>query len=287
MILFQTILILLYIAQHLKPCTAVNITYDAKWESLDKRPLPGWYDEAKVGIFIHWGVFSVPAYNWQAKKQKNIVDFMAKNYKPDFTYQDFGPQFTAELWDPAKWVELFKAAGAKYVVMTTKHHEGFTMWPSKHSWGWNAVDIGPKRDLVGDLAAAVRKEGLKFGTYYSFLEFFNPLFLSDQATGYKAQDFIKYKMQPEIRELITNYKPDVVWADGSWVADDTYFESTDFLAWLYNDSPVKDTVVVNDRWGSNTPGKHGGFYNMADRTNPKILMEHKFENAMSMDRGAW
>ena len=74
---------------------------------------------------------------------------MNKNYRPNFTYQDFGPQFTAEFYNPDEWAELFEASGARYIVLTSKHHEGYTMWPSKYSWNWNAMDVGPKRDLLG------------------------------------------------------------------------------------------------------------------------------------------
>ena len=131
--------------------------YQPTWESLDARPLPQWFDQSKIGIFIHWGVFSVPSYDsewfwWNWKKgnpDKKLVDFMKNNYKPDFTYADFAEDFTAELFDPTYWTEVFKASGAKYVVLTSKHHEGFTLWPSKYSFSWNAMDVGPKRDLVG------------------------------------------------------------------------------------------------------------------------------------------
>ena len=131
--------------------------YKPTWESLDTRPLPQWFDQSKIGIFIHWGVFSVPSYgsewfwwNWKnPTPNKNYVDFMAKNFRPDFTYADFAAQFTAEFFDPVYWTEVFKASGAKYVVLTSKHHEGFTLWPSKYSFSWNAMDVGPKRDLVG------------------------------------------------------------------------------------------------------------------------------------------
>ena len=74
---------------------------------------------------------------------------MEKNYKPNMTYQDFGPMFTAEFYNPDKWADLFNASGAQYIVLTSKHHEGFTLWPSKYSWNWNAMDVGPKRDLIG------------------------------------------------------------------------------------------------------------------------------------------
>lgn len=97
------------------------VKYQPDWQSLDARPLPPWYDEAKIGIFIHWGVFSVPSFgsewfwrNWKISKPGSPYrKFMEKNYKPGFTYADFGPQFTAELFDPDQWADLFKKAGAK------------------------------------------------------------------------------------------------------------------------------------------------------------------------------
>ena len=80
---------------------------------------------------------------------RDYVNFMEQNYRPGFTYQDFGPKFTAEFYNPDQWADIISAAGANYVVMTTKHHDGFTNWPSSVSWNWNSVDVGPKRDLVG------------------------------------------------------------------------------------------------------------------------------------------
>ena len=75
---------------------------------------------------------------------------MNENYRPGFTYQNFAAQFTAEFYDPDEWAEIFKSSGARYIVLTSKHHEGFTLWPSKYSWSWNAMDVGPKRDLLGN-----------------------------------------------------------------------------------------------------------------------------------------
>ena len=76
-------------------------------------------------------------------------NFMAKNYRPGFTYADFASQFTTEFFDPEEWADIFMSSGAKYIVLTSKHHEGFTNWPSKQSFSWNSMDVGPKRDLVG------------------------------------------------------------------------------------------------------------------------------------------
>jgi alpha-L-fucosidase len=267
--------------------------YDPTWDSLDSRPLPSWYDEAKFGIFIHWGVFSVPSFksewfwNYWKGGSTSIVDFMKKNYPPGFTYADFAAQFTAEFYDPAQWADLFKAAGAKYIVLTSKHHEGFTNWNSSVSFNWNSMDVGPKRDLVGDLAAAIRsRTDIHFGLYHSLFEWFNPMYLDDQKGGYKTRNFVERKTMPELYELVNQYKPDVVWSDGDAGSTD-YWNSTGFLAWLYNDSPVKDTVVTNDRWGTGTGCKHGGYYTCSDRYDPGVLQKHKWENCMTIDRSSW
>ncbi|CAN7950231.1 unnamed protein product, partial [Ixodes hexagonus] len=173
--------------------------YTPDWKSLDTRPLPPWYDEAKVGIFLHWGVFSVPSFEsewfwWCWHKQDPVcVRFMSQNYRPDFTYPEFAPQFTAQFFDPDRWVDLFYKSGARYVVLTSKHHEGYTLWPSSVSWNWNAGDVGPKRDLVGDLVAAIRKrgQGVSFGLYHSMFEWFNPLYVADKAVNWTTREFVE------------------------------------------------------------------------------------------------
>ncbi|XP_035039346.2 tissue alpha-L-fucosidase [Hippoglossus stenolepis] len=270
--------------------------YEPNWASLDARPLPGWYDEAKIGIFVHWGVFSVPGYGqfsewlwywWRHDKRADIVEFMKTNYPPDFKYADFARKFHAEFFDPDAWADIFKASGARYVVFTSKHHEGFTNWPSETSWNWNSMDVGPHRDLVGELSAAVRKRSLHMGLYHSLYEWYNPLYLSDKASGFKTQNFVAMKTLPELRLLVETYRPDLIWSDGDWEAPDTYWNSTQFLAWLYNDSPVKDEVVTNDRWGIGCYCKHGGYYNCADRYSPSKLPDHKWEKCQSIDTRSW
>ncbi|KAM4795358.1 tissue alpha-L-fucosidase [Rhinophrynus dorsalis] len=274
--------------------TPASLRYTPDWESLDARPLPAWFDEAKFGIFLHWGVFSVPSFgsewfwwNWQHERSDAYVKFMAKNYRPGFTYADFAPQFTAEFFDPEAWANLFEAAGAKYVVLTTKHHEGFTNWGSPVSWNWNSETVGPRRDLVGDLGAALRKRNIRYGLYHSLLEWFHPLYVLDRDNGFKTQYFVFTKTMPELYDLVHRYEPDLIWSDGDWESPDTYWNSTDFLAWLYNDSPVKDKIVVNDRWGSNCSCYHGGYYNCADKFTPSTLPKHKWEKCTSIDYYSW
>ncbi|XP_066982311.1 alpha-L-fucosidase-like [Macrobrachium rosenbergii] len=269
--------------------------YTPDWDSLDSRPLPQWYDDAKIGIFVHWGVFSVPSfdtewfwYNWE-EGYPPVVDFMEKNYRPNFTYPDFAPQFTAEFFDAHQWAGLFKASGAKYVVLTSKHHEGFCNWPSKNSWPWTSMEFGPKRNLVGELADAIRGIGpnLHFGLYHSLYEWFNPLYLDDKANSFETNDFVTRKTMPELFDLVSTYKPEIVWSDGDWEAPDWYWNSTVFLSWLFNESPVKDTVVVNDRWGIGCIGEHGSYYTVQDRFNPGVLQDHKWENCFTLDEQSW
>jgi len=251
-------------------------TYQPNWESLDKRPVPGWFEDSKFGIFIHWGVYSVPSWgpvgdsigvydkyaewywnkllNTGSKVNKYFVEFHNKTYGPDFRYQDFAPMFRAELFDPDQWARLFKESGARYIVLTSKHHEGFTLWPSTQSWNWNSVDIGPHRDLCGDLTASVKKQGIHMGFYYSLYEWFNPLYRND------LNKYVDNHMIPQLKDLVLRYSPDIVWTDGEWDKTSKEWKSEEFLSWLYNESPVKENVVVNDRWGSETRSRHGGIF---------------------------
>ena len=277
------------------------VHYEPNWKSLDARPLPKWYDQAKIGIFIHFGLFSVPSYvsEWfwdfwrdpsspYVWQHAQLLRFMRDNFKPNFTYADFGNNFQAEFFNATHWAEVIKKSGARYTVLTTKHHEGFTLWPSSYSFQWNSMALGPKRDIVGEFSAAIRKIGnIHLGLYYSLFEWFHPLYLRDMEHNYTTHEYVRLKARPELEELINTYLPDLLWSDGDAVYNDTYWNSTDILAWLYNDSPVKDVIVTNDRWGTNCHNKHGGFFDGPDRNNPDSLPKHKWESAISVDQFAW
>ena len=247
-------------------------TYEANWESLDKRPTPQWWVDAKFGIFIHWGVYSVPAWSvpgqyseWYWTRVRNKADkdpywrYHKSTYGEDFAYAYFARQFKAELYDPNQWADVFRRSGARYVVLTSKHHDGYCLWPSKEanrSWSrpWNAVDVGPRRDLLGDLTEAVRKQGLHMGIYYSLYEWYNPLWVTDRAL------YVEKHMFPQFKDVVTRYKPEVIFSDGEWGMPSKDWRSEELLAWLFNESPVKDNVVIDDRWGKDCRHKHGGYY---------------------------
>lgn len=256
----------------------VSVQYEPTWESLDARPMPKWWTDAKFGIFIHWGVYSVPS--WSVKGQysewywRKVTDSKKKNgkwwkfhketYGEDFEYRDFAGLFKAELYDPEHWADVFYRSGAKYVVPTSKHHDGFCLWPSAEankSWGrpWNSVAVGPKRDLLGELTEVVRKKGLRMGIYYSLYEWYNPLWLTDK------KRYVKEHMIPQFKDVVTRYKPAVIFADGEWDLPESEWQSRELLAWLFNESACREYVVINDRWGKEssakrTRHKHGGYY---------------------------
>lgn len=244
-------------------------SYQPNWQSLDQRPTPQWFTDAKFGIFIHWGVYAVPGWSskgnyaeWYQYGLQTNDTARQRFHKAKFgnrTYYDLANDFKAELFNPDEWAKVFEQSGAKYIVLTSKHHDGFTLWPSKEAdktWGfkWNAVDVGPKRDLLGDLFIAVRKTSVHAGMYYSLYEWFNPLWKADK-NKYAAEH-----VWPQMKDLINTYQPDVFWTDGDWEAPAETWKSQEFLAWLYNESPVKEKVVVNDRWGEGVRFKHAGIY---------------------------
>lgn len=273
-------------------------TYEAKWSSLDQRPIPQWWSDAKFGIFVHWGLYAVPAYApvdevdgvyekyaehylmRLIEKNKHFIDYHKRNFGENATYNDFAPLFKAEFFEPDKWADLFKRSGAGYVVLTSKHHDGYCLWPSAQSTGWNSVDIGPKRDLIKDLSVAVRKAGMRFGLYYSLLEWTNPLYTSGNMEKWTTEHMI-----PQMKDLVNSYKPEVIFADGEWDYTSDKLKSEQFLAWLYNDSPVKHSVVVDDRWGKETRSKHGGYYTTEYNLIGEEVSNNKMEHPWEESRG--
>jgi alpha-L-fucosidase len=251
---------------------AAGTKYEANWESLDKRPCPEWFLDAKFGIFIHWGLYSVPGWGrkgeyaewyWDkissTKPKNRWLEYHKRVWGDNFDYANFAPLFRCENFDPDLWADIFVRSGAKYIVPTSKHHEGFALWPSAEAsktWGrpWNAVETGPKRDLLGELGEACRKNGLKYGFYYSLYEWYNPLWKSDR------QKFVTDHMFPQFKDVVTRYKPAIIFSDGEWDMQSKEWKSEELLAWLFNESPCKDEVVINDRWGKDCRHKHGGYW---------------------------
>lgn len=233
--------------------------YAPNWASIEKNyQIPEWLLDAKFGIFIHWGLYSVPAHGseWYAKHMyatQSVIQWHAENFGPQdkFGYKDLIPLFKAEKFDPAQWAELFRKAGAKYVVPVAEHHDGFAMYDSKLT-EWCAGKMGPKRDLIGDLAKAVRKEGLKFGVSNHRMENWGFMY---PAQGLKTDLFDpKYAAfygppQPgrtpesagfleewlaRCQELVDKYQPDLFWFDNGINGRNLDSIKLRFAAYYYN-----------------------------------------------------
>ncbi|MEU1404887.1 alpha-L-fucosidase [Streptomyces sp. NPDC005728] len=242
--------------------------------SLSAHQAPYWFQGAKFGIFIHWGVYSVPAWSPVGKQYAEwywnhmqdpanaVHAYHRDTYGEDFAYDDFIPRFTAERFDPRAWVELFRDAGAQYHVLTSKHHEGFALWDTKVSER-NAVKMGPKRDLVKDLFEASRRYApeLHRGLYFSMPEWFNPddpwmghaprnpyTLQPVSYTGYAAgKDYVRDYQAPQMLELIHGYDPEIIWCDIGGANDSLHVLAEYFNHAKNRARPVD--VTVNNRSG--------------------------------------
>ena len=262
----KILLFFLISALYFSNVKAQNEEHDDLVEKITKRPYPEWFKDAKLGIFIHWGLYSVPAYGgkesyaeWYLRGLQTgdslRTNFLKRVYGPDFTYKDLTNHFKAELFNPDEWTELFQKAGAKYVVLVTKHHDGYALWPSKYSRNWNSVDNGPKRDIVGELTSSVKKSGLKMGLYYSLPEWNNPLHRWYTDPHRNIGTYVDSYMIPQFKELVSTYKPSLLFADGEWFNSAKEWHSAELIDWFYN--LVGDEAIVNNRWGG---GLKIGFY---------------------------
>ena len=216
----KKILVALMISQFFFSPILAEQKFEPNWESLDSRPTPAWFEDAKFGIFVHWGLYSVPAWGptedvgvyekyaewyWYSlmtpsRESHGQFNRVHKDFFGDGTpYQQFVEGFRCEMFEPKDWADIFRNSGARYVVLTSKHHEGFTLWPSEHSWNWNAGDVGPTRDLAGELTDAVRDSGLRMGFYYSLYEWFNPLYHDD------VDAYVENHMLPQMYDLENRY----------------------------------------------------------------------------------
>lgn len=289
--------------------------YLPDWESIDKRKMPEWFNDAKFGIFIHWGVYSVPSWRklrderfgsyaeWYyasvySDYKNNDDDFHKRIYGEDFEYRKFAKSFNAELFDPDLWADMFYKAGAKYVVLTSKHHEGYCMWSTsnKHKANWRVTDVGPKRDLLGDLSTAVRNKGMKMGVYYSIIDWeTNKSHRPDSGYFVPERDRKKYGIEeskyvdeiliPQLKELVTNYKPSVIYTDGGeWDLTEKESKVKEFLSWLYNNASNNEEVVINDRFCVGMPGSHGDYYSTEYRDIEGFEDAHPWEESRGIGK---
>ncbi|MDL2243176.1 alpha-L-fucosidase, partial [Bacteroidales bacterium OttesenSCG-928-K03] len=231
---------------------------EPNWESIKSRPYPQWFSDAKLGIFIHWGLYSVPAYcgkeqygEWYLKGMMEQtpfrMEFHNRVFGENFEYRDFDKLFKAELFDADEWADIFKRSGAKYVLLVSKHHDGYCLWDSEYAPNWNSVVGGPKRNIVDELTNSVRRNNMKMGYYYSLPEWNNPLHVWTKDPHDSIGNYVEKHMIPQFKELVSRYKPSVIFADGEWFNTAEQWHAAELISWYYN--TVGEEAIVNDRWG--------------------------------------
>ena len=261
-----------------EPSCASQGPYRPDWESLDRHPLPEWFDDAKFAMFIHYGPYS--------SEQCGAHEFM----KPEC--------LTGEKYDPRQWVRIAADAGMRYIIFTTKHGGGYAMYDSDHT-RWCSVHSGPRRDFFGELVEACREEGMRIFAYYCKGDIFLPtdartyhFLIKDREKfgriveqyGMRSitEHWVEY-FHNQIKEICTKYRPDGFWFDGTML-DYNWTRMPELVAWIYNNYPE---MVLNDRVGCFSQRKVHGDYWTYERgwIKPVHVLPHKWQRDTSMGGG--
>lgn len=261
--------------------TPAPALFEPTWESLKQYQAPAWYEDAKFGIFIHWGVYSVPAFGneWYPRRmyqqfrtsprgevsdrEEPAFKFHIGKFGPQskFGYKDFIPMFKAEKFSPDQWAELFQKAGARYVVPVAEHHDGFAMYASTQT-RWNAANMGPKRDVMGELGEAVRKRGMRLGAsshyafnwrYYTCKDDFDTcdpnnydLYHQPHPVDQQASPEFLDHWYARAKEIIDKYQPRVFWFDFCFNYPEFDEHRRRLTAYYYNQAQAwGEGVVLN------------------------------------------
>jgi alpha-L-fucosidase len=240
-------------------------TKSASGETKQQRDIRmAWWRQARFGMFIHWGIYAVPAGTYKNKHIDGPAEWIMHRGKiPIHEYEPFAKEFNPVKFDAEKWVRLAKKAGMKYIVITSKHHDGFCMWDSKVT-DYDIVDATPfERDILKELAQACRKQGIRLCFYHSIMDWHHtdaqaphyPTYNTDKKKNPNFGRYVESYMKPQIRELITNYGPlGVLWFDGEWIGEWTEPQGRD----LYNFvRALQPDIIVNNRVGKGREGMKG------------------------------
>ncbi len=259
-----------------------------------------WWREARFGMFIHWGAYAVPAGTYRGERTAGLGEWIMSGAKiPVTEYEQFVRAFNPVKYDADQWVRIAKDAGMKYIIITSKHHDGFALFNSKVST-YDIVNASPyRRDAIKALAEAAHRQGLKFGVYYSIMDWHHPDAQAPNTPEYNSRawsnpNFARYVesyMKPQLRELLTQYPAiDVLWFDGEWVADWNNEGGAELYNWL---RALKPSLIINNRVGKDRQGMSGmsntnrvglGDFGTPEQTVPAIgLPGVDWESCMTMN----
>jgi len=241
-----------------KPCVA------REEKMLEKDARMKWWREARFGMFIHWGLYAIPAGEWKGQKIPGIGEWIMERAKvPVSEYEQLAKQFNPVKFDADQWVQIAKNAGMKYIVITSKHHDGFCLWDSKVS-EYDVMDATPfKRDILRELRRACNKHGVRLCFYHSIMDWHHPdaqamFYPNYNDTKQSNPTFARYVenyMKPQLKELIENYGPlGVLWFDGEWIKDWTEPRGKDLYKYVRSLQP---NIIINNRVGKGRKGMEG------------------------------
>jgi alpha-L-fucosidase len=258
----------------------------------DKRM--GWWRDDTFGMFIHWGAYSVLAGEYKGQEVKDIGEWIMERFKiPIPEYEQYVKQFNPQQFNAKEWVRVAKGAGVKYIVITSKHHDGFCLWDSKVS-EYDIMDFAPyKKDILKELSVACKEAGIKFCLYYSIMDWHHP---DANAKQFQPRptlnpDWGSYRenyLKPQLAELIKNYDPAVLWFDGEWVAEWTEPQGKQLYAFLRG---LKPDLIINNRVGKGRKGMNGmnayedaaGDFGTPEQEIIEGTSEYDWESCMTMN----
>ena len=220
-----------------------------------------WWRDAGFGLFIHWGAYAVPAGIHNGTETKEIGEWIMHSLNiPVAEYEEYVKQFNPVKFDAKKWVSTAKNAGVKYIVITSKHHDGFCLWDSKVS-NYDIMDASPfKRDILKELTEACKSAGIRMCFYHSIMDWHQPDAESKKSYTHQNTenpDWNKYRetyLKPQIKELMTNYDPGVMWFDGEWIPEWTEDQGKDLYNFIKEINPK---IIINNRVGKGRKGMQG------------------------------
>lgn len=266
-----------------------------------------WFNSANFGIFLHWGIYSVDSLAFDIDSQRQIgngsewylgrllknyrenkadkaakehhltlkSDTDMKSYKSIYeSYCSFRDDFDGKNFDADKWCCVFEKLGAKYIVITAKHHDGFCLFETKTTDN-NIMNTPLKKDVIKELKESCKKYNLKFGIYYSLMEFVHPFGLKNSYTTSVTNNYITNILYPQLKEL-EKYEPDLWWMDGNWLFKSKNVDLTSFLKRIH-----KRGSIINNRL---PPGYKGDYNNFEDRHIPSIEKKEKWEHCNTIGK---
>lgn len=265
-----------------------------------------WWRDAGFGMFIHWGAYAIPGGERNGKICGGGAEWVMD--KLDYTIEDYENEVTANFhpvkFNAEEWVKIAKDAGMKYIVLTSKHHDGFCLWDSKVT-DYDVIDASPfNRDIIKEMADACRKEGIKFCIYYSIVDWHHPQAQAPLYPKYNAgqqdqsivnPEFPKYYenyLKPQVTELLTNYGDiGVMWFDGDWIADYTTEMGKELYRYIRE---IQPNIIVNNRVDKGRKGMEGidkegnfaGDFGTPEQEIPSTGIDSDWESCMTMN-GSW